>query len=40
LRSAATRLGAGFTFARLPARDFVSRFAEAFRVGFLAIILV
>jgi hypothetical protein len=33
-------LGAGFTFARLPVRDFVLCFAGAFRVGFLVMILV
>jgi hypothetical protein len=33
-------LDAGFTFARLPGRDFVSRFVGDFRAGFLGIILV
>jgi hypothetical protein len=40
LTSAAARLGAGFTFARFPARDFAVRFPGDFRAGFLAIILV
>jgi hypothetical protein len=40
LASAAARFGAAFTFARLPARDLALRFAEDFRAGFLAIVLV